>query len=293
MSERLGFVGVGNMGSRMTRNLLDAGYDVTVFDVDDERVAAMREAGAEAADSPHAVAEAVDVAFTSLPTVEIIEEVYFGDDGLLEGAGEGSLLVEMSTTKPTVSNRIGDAVGDSGVEFVDAPVIGIPPVAAAAELTIMVGGSEAAFDRVRPILTALGESIYHVGDVGDGHKSKLLNNMVLLGQYAVAAESFALAERVDLDQEVLYDVVTSGVAGSDLIEAKVGKALDGDFDAADGSPVDNARKDLKYALDMGYLEDFTMPLTASIEEHFTLAATVGEGDQDYSVLMQVLEDLSE
>ncbi|MFB6130446.1 MAG: NAD(P)-dependent oxidoreductase [Salinigranum sp.] len=288
----LGFVGVGNMGSRMTRNLLDAGYEVTVFDLDDERVEAMTDAGAEAADSARAVAESAETVLSSLPTVEAIESAYLGPEGILAGADDGTLLVEMSTTSPTVTARIAEEVANTGVEFVDAPVIGIPPVAAAAELTIMVGGTEGAFERAEPVLSNLGTSVYHVGEVGSGHKSKLLNNMVLLGQYAIAAEAFALAERVGVSQETLYEVITSGVASSDLIEAKLSKALAGDFDPADGSPADNARKDLKYALDMGYDGHFTMPITASVEEHFGLAQTVGEGEKDYSVLLRVLEDLS-
>lgn len=293
MSQEIGFVGVGNMGSRMARNLLDDGYDVIVFDIDDERLQAMREAGADTATSPREIAERSDIVMSSLPTDEAIETAYLGPDGVLAGVSPGSLLVEMSTANPSITRQIQEALPDPNVALVDAPVIGTPPVAAAANLTIMVGGTESAFDRAAPILETLGESVYHVGGLGSGHESKLLNNMVLLGQYAIAAEAFAMAGQLSVSEETLYEVITSGIASSELIETKVSKALSGNFDPSDGARIDNARKDLKYALEMGNEESHTMPITAVIKEHFTLAAMVGEGNQDYSVLLQVLKDLAE
>lgn len=291
MAESIAVIGVGAMGSAYARNLLGTGYAVRVFDVDADRVSAMEAAGAEAATSPAGAAAGADFVVSSLPTAEVIESAYLDDDGVLEGAEAGALLVEMSTTRPSTSERIAGVAADRGIGFVDAPVIGMPPVAEAAELVITVGGSAADFERVEPVLSNLGKAVHHVGGVGDGHRVKLLNNMVLLTEYAITAEAFALAETVDVDREVLFDIVTSGVAGSEVIEGKARKALDGDFDPGDGMAVDKVLKDLKYALDMGYETRFTLPIAAAVKEHYTLAVTADRGDDDYSVLMRVLEEL--
>jgi 2-hydroxy-3-oxopropionate reductase len=293
MDETIGFVGVGNMGSRMARNLLEAGYDVTVFDLDETRCEAMREAGAGVGDSPRDVAEQSTVVFSSLPTADAIEAAYLGDEGIVAGAGDGHLLVEMSTTKPSTTEKVAAEATANGANMVDAPVIGTPPVAAAAELTLMVGGPDGAFERVEPLLEVLGETVWHVGDVGDGHRSKLVNNALMHGNFVVAAEALALAKHVGLDQQQMFDVIDSGMGGSDIVRAKASKAFEDDFDPEDGSPIDNARKDVKYALELGYESGFSMHVAAAVEEHYNLAATVGEGEKDYSVLMRVLEELSE
>lgn len=293
MPETIAVIGVGNMGSAFATNLLGAGYEVVVFDIDAGKVEAMVEAGAEPADSAASAAAGADVVISSLPTAGAIEAAYFDDGGVFDGATAGTLLIEMSTTLPELSVRLHEAANDRGLASVDAPVIGIPPVAEAAELVIMVGGATPAFERAEPVLAALGREVHHVGGVGDGHRMKLLNNMVLVGSVGIAAEAFALAAQVGVDREKLFEMVTEGMAGSEIIEAKTRKALDGDADPSDGSPVDNARKDLHYALEMGDSADFLTPITAAIQEHFTLAATAGRGDEDYSVLLTVLEELAE
>lgn len=292
MSETIGFVGVGTMGSRMTANLLEAGYNVVVFDVDPERVEAMIGLGAESADSPAELATKVDVVMSSLPTADAIESAYLGPDGLIEGVSDETLLIELSTTKPSTTETVSEALSETGATLVDAPVIGVPPVAERAELTIMVGGPQDAYERARPILEVLSETIYHVGGVGDGHRTKLINNALMLTNYAIAAEVLALSEVVGIDQDRMFEIIDSGMGGSDIVTAKWAKAFEEDFDPQDGSPIDNVRKDLTYALDMGYQSDFMMPITAAVEEHYTLASTVGRGGDDYSVLVRVLEDLA-
>jgi 3-hydroxyisobutyrate dehydrogenase-like beta-hydroxyacid dehydrogenase len=293
MSERLGFVGVGAMGSRMTRNLLDAGYEVTVFDLDDEAVAAMVGAGGAAGDSPRDVAERADVVLSSLPTADAIEAAYLGEDGVVAGVSPGQLLIEMSTTKPSTTEAVAAAAEEAGATLIDAPVIGTPPVAEEATLTLMVGGPDEAFERAEPVLSTLGETLWHVGGVGDGHRAKLVNNTVMHGNYVIAAEALALADNVGLDQEQMFEVIDSGMGGSEIVRAKLDKAFANDFDPSDGSPIHNARKDVKYALDMGFESDFAMHVAAAVEENYGLAAAAGEGERDYSVMLWVLERLDE
>lgn len=293
MQESVGFVGVGNMGSRMSKNLLEAGHDVTVFDLDDDRINAMTTAGASAADSPQTLTERVDIVMSSLPTANAVKSAYLGENGVVAGASEGQLLMELSTITPSTTEQVAEAVSKKEATLIDSPVIGTPPVAERTELTFMVGGPENAFERAKPILSTLGETLWHVGGIGDGHRTKLINNTVMHGNVVIAAEALALAKNVGLDQEQIFDVINSGMGGSDIMRAKIGKALNKDFDPDDGSPVGNARKDVKYALDLAFEEDFSMHAAAAVEENYGLAAAAGEGDQDYSIIMQVLENLGE
>lgn len=291
MSETIGFVGVGSMGSRMVGNLLAAGHDVVAFDIDDSKVESVVESGATATESPRAVAEQVDVVMSSLPTAEAIESAYLGNDGVIDGTSRGQLLIELSTTRPSTTERIEAAARERGATLVDAPVIGTPPVAERAELTLLVGGSDEAFDRAKPILSALGTTFWHVGDVGDGHRAKLVNNTVMHGNYVVASEALALAGKIGIDRELMFDIIDSGMGGSGIVRAKMRKAFEGDFDPSDGSPIHNARKDVKYALDLGFESDFVMHVAAAVEENYGLAAAMGDGGMDYSIMVDVLEKL--
>ncbi|MFW6384912.1 MAG: NAD-binding protein [Halodesulfurarchaeum sp.] len=143
------------------------------------------------------------------------------------------------------------------------------------------------------MLSVLGETLFHVGGVGDGHRAKLINNTVQHGSFVVAAEALALAANVGVDQETMFDVIDSGMGSSELLRAKFGKAFENDFDATDGSPIYHARKDVKYALDMGFESDFVMHVAAAVEENYGLATAVGDGEKDYSIMLRVLENLGE
>jgi 2-hydroxy-3-oxopropionate reductase len=293
MTETIGVVGVGNIGSRLSENLLEAGYEVVVFDLDDDRVATLVEAGATGAESSNDVARRADIVLSSLPTADAVEAAYLGENGIVAGAGEGQLLVECSTITPSTTERAAEAAAERGATMIDAPVIGTPPVAARAELTFMVGGPEEVFERIEPVLEVLGETLWHVGDVGDGHRAKLINNTVMHGNVVIAAEALAMADAVGMDKELMFDVINSGMGGSPVMQAKIQKALSGDFDPSDGSPLHNARKDVKYALDLAFEEDAAMHVAAAVEENYGLAAAAGEGDRDYSVVLEVLEGLNE
>jgi 3-hydroxyisobutyrate dehydrogenase-like beta-hydroxyacid dehydrogenase len=185
----------------MATNLLDAGYEVIVFDIDRDRIETMVNRGAIQADSPAAVASQAEIVLSSLPTADAIESAYLGSSGMIEGVSADSLLIELSTTKPSTTETVNEAIVEAGAVLIDAPVIGVPPVAERAELTLMVGGPQEAFDRAKPVLEFLGETIYHVGSVGDGHRTKLINNALMLTNYAIAAEVLALAEVVGIDPQ--------------------------------------------------------------------------------------------
>ena len=293
MTDTIGFIGVGRMGSRMATNLLDAGYDVVAYDVDPDRVEAMEREGADGADSIGGLAAATDVVMTSLPTSDIVEEVYFGGDGLIDALQAWSMVVEMSTIRPTTIERIAAALDDRDVQVVDCPVLGPPPDAAAGSLTAVAGCEQAAFERVQPILDVIATRVDRFDEPGDAKRVKLANNVMNYGNWALAAEMIALVDRMGLDPEHFFEITNSGSASSPIVAAKAPKAFEGDYDP--GFPIDGARMDLQYALDMKEEEDYPAPIAAAIGEQFTMASALTEdsGDTDYSVMIELFRSLGE
>lgn len=293
MSDTIGFIGVGRMGSRMATNLLDAGYDVVVYDVDPDRVDEMEREGADSSDSIDGIASAADVVMTSLPTSEIVEDVYFGSDGLIDALESGSMVVEMSTIRPATIERIAAALDGRDIQVVDCPVLGPPPDAAAGSLTAVAGCEQAAFERVEPILEVIGSRVEHFDQPGDAKRVKLANNVMNYGNWALAAEMIALVDRMGLDSEHFFEITNSGSASSPIVAAKAPKAFEENYEP--GFPVDGARKDLQYALDMKEEEDYPAPIAAAIGEQFTMASALTEdsGDTDYSVMIELFRSLGE
>lgn len=289
MTETIGFIGVGRMGSQMATNLLKDNYDVVVYDIDDDRVEALVEKGAQRGTSIQNVADRATVVMTSLPTSNIVDDVYFRDEGLLRAIDDETVLVEMSTIEASVVERI--AAEADGNEVVDCPVIGTPPEAAAATLTIIAGCSETAFERVRPILEPLGDRIDHVEGVGTAKRIKLANNVMTYGNFAIAAEMTALVEEMGIDAQRFFDITSSGAASSAIADAKMPKSFDGDYEP--GFTIDGARGDLRYALSMKESADFSTPLASSIAERYTFAASADHGERDYSVLPEALSKREE
>jgi len=284
MTETIGFIGVGRMGSQMARNLLEESYDVVVYDIDDARVETLVEQGARRGTSVQDVADRATVVMTSLPTSDTVADVYFGEDGLLRAIDGGTILVEMSTIEAPVVERIASEA--SGNAVVDCPVIGTPSEAAAATLTVVVGCSQAAFERVRPILEPLGDRIDHVEGVGTAKRIKLANNVITFGNFAIAAEMSVLIEEMGIDAQRFFDIVSSGAASSAIADAKMPKAFDEDFQP--GFTVDGARGDLQYALSMKENADFSAPLASSVAERYTFAASADYDEEDYSILLKAL-----
>ena len=291
MSDVIGFIGVGTMGSRMAKHLLDNGLDVVAYDVDPEQVEEVVDAGARAGESIAGVAAEADVVMTSLPNSEIVEDVYLSADGIVTSADDGTTLVEMSTVLPSTIEAIAEAVEGRDLHLVDSPVIGPPSDAAAATLTIVVGSDEASFERVKPILSHLCNHLERVGEPGDPKKIKLANNIMTLGNFALAAETFALVDRVGIDPEQFYDIVKTGAGHAVINEAKAPKAFAGDFEP--DFTIDMALKDLRYGLAMKDEEQFPAPIAAAVAEQYDLAATVVGSDLDYSALVKAFTSLGE
>ncbi|MBZ6496797.1 NAD(P)-dependent oxidoreductase [Natrinema longum] len=290
MAERLGFVGIGRMGSEMAKNMMAGGEDVIVFDIDEDRVADLVDAGADSAGSVTELVDAADIVFTSLPKNETVEAVYFGDDGILESLTDGMAVVEMSTVKPETVRTIQTDLEDRGldVDVVDCPVIGIPSTARDAELTVLVGATDDGFERLLPYLDHIGTSIEHVGEPGRAKAIKLVNNVVTYGNYALAAEVFALAEQLEIGREELFEIIDSGAAQSSILASKLPNVLEGSFEP--GFTVEGALKDLEYALELGHEEQFELPVSEMVAGRYRYAVDRGHSEDDYSILMSTLSE---
>lgn len=290
MAERLGFVGVGRMGSEMAKNMMSGGESVTVFDIDPERVEELVAAGADSAESIEELVESVDIVFTSLPKNETVETVYLGDDGILDSLTDGMAVVEMSTVKPEMIRTIRTELEDRGldVDVIDCPVIGIPSTAREADLTVLVGATDDGFERLRPYLDHIGTSIEHVGEPGRAKAIKLVNNVVTYGNYALAAEVFALADQLEIGREELFEIIDSGAAQSSILASKFPNVLEDSFEP--GFTVEGALKDLRYALELGHEEQFELPVSEMVAGRYQYAVDRGHSENDYSILMKALSE---
>ena len=225
---RVGFIGVGNIGNPMCANVIKAGHEVVVHDLVEERAANLIELGAEWVDSPAEAAKRSEVVLTSLPGPPEVETVLTGADGILAGAEAGTVYLDLSTNLPAVAQRLSTAAAEYGVTMLDAPVSGGVVGAENATLAVMVGGDREAFDRYEPLLQAIGENIFHMGEVGSGALVKLINNMVALTSQQIVHEAVVLAEASGLDPLRAHEVMS--VSSAQRYVAGIPRLLERDFD---------------------------------------------------------------
>lgn len=217
----IGFIGLGNMGGPMAEHLLDAGHDLTVYDVDSDARSRLGEAGATVADSPAAAAAASEVVVLSLPTPDTVVDVVTGEDGVVEGIREGATLVDTTTSTPGTTNDLADLLAERDVTVLGAPVSGGTSGAREGTLTTMVGGDPATFEACRKVFSAYATDVYHVGDSpGDGHVVKLLNNYLSFLGMVGASEAVALGERAGLDAETMVDIFNRSTGRNAATEDK-------------------------------------------------------------------------
>lgn len=285
---RVGFIGVGHMGKYMAGNLLAAGHELTIFDVRKEARDESVLSGAHWANTPKAVAEGNHVVITSLPGPEQVEEVVLGDDGLLEGLTSGDFYVDMSTSTPSSIRKIATAAGAKGIHVLDAPVAGGIRGARKGTLTIMVGGTETAYDYCLSLLRVMGDHIFLVGDVGSGHIAKLVNNMMSLVNGLVAMEAMVVGAKAGVDVEKLLEVVEAGTGGSYALNLFRFVIFKGGFDPAKFA-LSLAAKDLRIAVN--FAEDLGVPLTVIPEASKALQDALGRGmaDRDWSSYITLIE----
>ncbi|MDQ3183316.1 MAG: NAD(P)-binding domain-containing protein, partial [Actinomycetota bacterium] len=260
MAERIGFVGLGIMGGPMAKNLMEADYELVLYNRTKEKAEEIAGDGATVADSPREVAENSDIIITMLPDSPQVEVILAGEGGVLEGLGEGSLVVDMSTISPVVTKVLAEKVEERGASMLDAPVSGGDVGAQQGELSIMVGGSEEDFERARPLFDVMGRAATHVGPVGAGQVVKACNQIVVALTIEAVSEALVLGSKAGVKPEKVVEALSGGLAGSAVMEAKKEKFFDHDFDP--GFRVELHHKDLGIALAAGREYGVTLPVTA-------------------------------
>lgn len=288
--ERIGFIGVGIMGKPMALNLLKAGYAVTVHDLNRQPVDELVQQGADSADSARAVAEQSDVVITMLPDSPEVEAVVFGPDGVLEGIRKGMLFIDMSTIAPATSEKISKVLSEKDVDALDAPVSGGDVGAKAGTLSIMVGGTKAAFERALPLFQVMGKNIVHIGDAGAGQVTKACNQIVVGMTIQAVAEAMTLAKKAGVDIEKVRDALLGGFAQSRILDLHGKRILEGNFQP--GFKIKLHRKDMNIALQTGRTLSVPLPGTAQVASQMDAIIAQGNGDLDHSALALFLQELS-
>jgi 4-hydroxybutyrate dehydrogenase/sulfolactaldehyde 3-reductase len=289
--DRIGFIGLGNMGRPMASNLIRKGFPVVAFDVNPVPLRQLAQLGARAAADCAAVTDESDIVVTMLPNSASVEEVLLGAGGVLARLRAGCAVMDMSTVDPLLTDRLASAAADKDIGFVDAPVGRLASHAERGESLFMVGGTADAFARVRPLLEAMGTTIHHCGGAGTGIRTKLVNNYLAIVSCAFNAEALALSQRFGLSLETTLDVVHGTTATNGQLKiAWAAKVLKGDTEP--GFTIDLAHKDLTLIVDAANAAQVPMPIGAAAREAFSTARTQGQGGKDFSAMVDVLCDLA-
>jgi len=285
---KVGFIGVGNMGGPMCRNIIrNTNHQVTVFDLNPDAIAACTALGAGAGTSVAQVATACDVVFTSLPMPKHVEEVALGPNGIAASSRPGTVLIDLSTNSPATAKRVHEGAAVKGVAMLEAPVSGGVPRATDGTIVIMVGGDAAVFEAQLPLLKSFSKEVIHVGEVGMGSVAKLCNNMLAFCNAAAAAEALMLGASAGIDLHKLYDVICNASGNSDAFRGLGPKAFKRDFKP--GFALDLAHKDLRLALEMQ--DEHGMPgmIAPQVMNLMRMARAKGWGVDDSSSVLRVYE----
>jgi 2-hydroxy-3-oxopropionate reductase len=286
----IGFIGLGIMGKPMAKNLLKAGHELTVFDINRENVDNVAAAGALAASSAAEAVSRATVIITMLPNSPHVKTAVLGEKGVLEGAKPGSVLIDMSSIAPLASQEIEKACAARDIRMIDAPVSGGEPKAVDGTLAIMAGGDRAVFDRVKGILLNMGATVVYCGAIGAGNTTKLANQIVVALNIAAAAEALTLVKKAGVDPQLVFEAIRGGLAGSTVLNAKVPMMIEGNFKP--GFRIDLHIKDLANAMDTGHETGSPLPLTALVREMMETLHADGFGGDDHSALARYYAKLS-
>jgi 2-hydroxy-3-oxopropionate reductase len=290
MKKRVGFIGLGIMGTPMVRNLLKNNNEVTVFDLNQAAVDTLVTEGANPASSGKEVALASDVVITMLPKGVHVRQAVFGENGVMDGAREGMVIIDMSSVSPVESKEMASLAAEKGVYFLDAPVSGGEPKAIDGTLAIMVGGNAEVFEDVKGILADMGSDIVLVGDSGCGTTAKLANQIIVNLNIAAVSEALVLAEKAGIDVEKMYQAIRGGLAGSTVMDAKIPMILDRNFKA--GGRVDINMKDLTNVMNTAHELAVPLPLSAQLLEIFHSLKADGKEALDHASIVQHYEKLA-
>ena len=288
--KKIDFIGLGIMGKPMCRNLLKAGYALTVFSRTKANVDAVTAHGAAYVASPAEVAAASELVITMVPDSPQVREVVLGEGGVIHGAKPGLYVVDMSSIAPLASREIGAALAAVGVRFLDAPVSGGEPKAVDGTLSVMAGGDAADFEAVKPVLAAMAASVVRVGEVGAGNVAKLANQVIVALNIAAMSEALVLATKAGVEPEMVYQAIRGGLAGSTVLDAKAPLVMDRKFDP--GFRIKLHVKDLANVLRTANELHAPLPLTASVMEVMQAMLADGCGEDDHASIIRYFEKLA-
>ncbi len=288
--KNIGFIGLGIMGKPMAKNLLKAGYNLIVYDINTGSVKELVNAGAKEGKSSSDVASQSEVIITMLPNSPEVREVVLGANGIIEGVKPGTILVDMSSIAPLTSQELSAELKKKGVTMLDAPVSGGEPKATEGTLAIMVGGPQDAFTKVKDILGIMGASATLVGDIGSGNTTKLANQIIVALNIAAVAEAMVLATKAGVDPEKVYQAIRGGLAGSTVLDAKMPLVLNGNFKP--GFRIELHIKDLMNALDTAKELGVPVFLSSQVMEIMQALKVDGKAKDDHGGIIQFYEKLA-
>jgi 3-hydroxyisobutyrate dehydrogenase len=290
MTGKTGFVGLGNMGGPMARNLLKAGHKVVVHDLDARKVQALSEAGAEVAPSPQAMAKECSRLICMVETTDQARSVIAGDTGFIAGAVKGKIVICMSTIDPFVLREMAETLAAQGIGMLDAPVSGGVSGATAGTLSVIVGGAAETFAACEDLFKAMGGNVFHCGALGNGLAMKLLNNMLLQVNVVAVAEAMVFGVKAGLDAQQIWDVISVSTGRSNAFERAAPRMISGDFSAS--GTMDISYKDQE--LETGFAKKLGVPLLLAnlTQQVYQMGRQAGYGKQDGSAIVKVIEQLA-
>ena len=287
---KIAFIGMGTMGAPMALNILNAGYDVVVHNRHRDKEKPVVEAGAARAASPAEAAAGADIVITCVSDTPDVRVILLGDNGVIEGAKKGTVVVDMSTISPSATREMGDTLAKKGILMIDAPVSGGSEGAQKGTLAIMVGGDPDDVEKVRPVLEAMGKTITHVGPIGSGQITKAINQVVIAATYLGVAEGMTLGMKAGLDMEKVVAAIAGGAAGSWVLDNRAAFMVKNDYPL--GFRVRLHAKDLKIALEAARELGVTLPVSAQVEQIESGLIGRGFGDEDVSAMARSIRELS-
>ena len=290
MATKIGFIGLGIMGKPMARNLKAAGYTVTVYDVFDAPVKELGSEGFATASSCAEVASKTEIVVTMVQDGPQAKQAILGDGGVIEGASQGDLVVDMSSIAPGVSQEIGAGLSAAGINFLDAPVSGGEPFAISGDLAIMVGGSAADFERAKPLFDIVGKSSVLCGAHGAGNVTKLANQIVVGANIHGLAEALVLATAAGVNPQTVFEAIQGGLAGSNVMNAKAPMMISRNFDP--GFRVELHYKDINNAMETARELNVPLQVTANLQQVLTSLVVGGNGKDDHSGILKYVESVS-
>ncbi len=287
---KLGMVGLGIMGRPMAKNLLKAGYDLTVFDFNKDAVADVVAAGAKAAANAKEAAQGADVLLTMVPNSPHVKSVLFGENGAVEGLREGAVVIDMSSINPMASREIAAELKKHGIKMMDAPVSGGEPKAIDGTLAFMVGGDEETFEAHKDILATMGSSVVRCGDIGAGNVTKLCNQMIVAVNIAVLGEALMMGQMAGVEPQKIFEAIKGGLAGSTVMNAKAPMMMDQNFKP--GFRIDLHIKDLNNVMDAAAAVNAPTPLSNAVLEMMKNLRLHGDDKCDHSALLKYYQQLT-